>query len=684
MECDQVVARQRRYGAFASEPRRCTAIRVVGAEHERRERALRQAVRLRAFGGDRRELLVALTRHFALREIRALNHVSEQIEREAKIGAQRRQRQRRAIECAVGADGGAEAFLLLRDLHGVATACSGRHRRQHQTLRAERALRVSRNASVEIERDVGDRHGRTACINDFDAVVQARALHVREIKIGNRADVRHRLARRRRRRAIVRRWAIGRARLLVRLARARIDAQRIYRPRQPAAHRLAHGCRRHVTISAQIAFIEAWVAGHDRAVGECDGLAAESAHLLDRQHAAEDLLCRHALDFIRRRSRGEVFADDFIKTRGHRGRINARLHVNGDEKEADALERQHAGRNRNRTLFVAHQDAIEARTVKPAEHLRGDVELQRIFVRQAGHNPGPIKPRVGDAIMHRVINALAQRRDIGGGGNVVRPARDLAKIALHQWPRFGDIDIARQHDHRIVRTVIVAEPLAHFFERSVIEIGHRADGGVAIRVALRKETLKDAIEGHAVRLIVALSLFVLHDAALCIEALLRERAEDVAHSLALNVEAAIQRRGRHGLEIVGAVEPGGAIPICGAHFAQRLDQIRNVLGAVEEHDVFEQVREAGLPLRLILGAHIVPGSDGDDRRLAILVDQNSEPIVERELLVRNLHAFEEFGDRCRLLPAGRRRARCGAAAQGRRKHQCSRKRSFHSPLPFEP
>jgi hypothetical protein len=148
-------------------------------------------------------------------------------------------------------------------------------------------------------------------------------------------------------------------------------------------------------------------------------------------------------------------------------------------------------------------------------------------------------------------------------------------------------------------------------------------------------------------------------------------------------ESAIQRRGGYGLEIVGAIEPGGAVPVGGAHFAQRLDQVRDVLGAVEQHYVFEQVRESGLAMRLILRADIVPRGDGDDRRFAVFVHENGEAVVEREAFVRDLDALKQLVDGRQPILAGCRRARRGAAAQRRRKHQHSRKRSLHRPAPLD-
>src|SRR3546814_3146686 len=68
-------------------------------------------------------------------------------------------------------------------------------------------------------------------------------------------------------------------------------------------------------------------------------------------------------------------------------------------------------------------------------------------------------------------------------------------------------------------------------------------------------------------------------------------------SVAFEEQRAIERGGGHRLEIIGAIEAGGAVVIGRADFLQRLEEIaRRILRSVE-HQMFEQVREAGLALR---------------------------------------------------------------------------------------
>ena len=177
----------------------------------------------------------------------------------------------------------------------------------------------------------------------------------------------------------------------------------------------------------------------------------------------------------------------------------------------------------------------------------------------------------------------------------------MTEPALDLVARRGRVDVAGQHQHGVVRSV---------------------------------------------GLVVALALLVLDHAALVIEPLLVQGAKEVPHAVALHIERLIEGRGRHGLEEVGAVVPGGAVPVGGPHGAQRLHQAAGqVLGRIEQADVLEQVSKAGLAARLVLGADIVPGLNRHDRRLAVGVDDDPQAIVQGELLERDIDTPGQFGRR---------------------------------------
>ena len=85
---------------------------------------------------------------------------------------------------------------------------------------------------------------------------------------------------------------------------------------------------------------------------------------------------------------------------------------------------------------------------------------------------------------------------------------------------------------------------------------------------------------------------------------------------------------RHGLEVVGAVEVRRAVHARGADFLQRQKVLVVVVLAAVEHQVLEQMRETRLTGHLVLRADVVPDRDRDDRRLAILMHDHAQAVVQ--------------------------------------------------------
>ena len=175
----------------------------------------------------------------------------------------------------------------------------------------------------------------------------------------------------------------------------------------------------------------------------------------------------------------------------------------------------------------------------------------------------------------------------------------------------------------------------HVFKRSGVEIFHLADHRPRIGVALRIRTLRDQFVSDRVGLVFALALLVLHHAALLVELGLVHRPEHVAHAVRFHPQSEVESRGRHVLEVVGAVLVGRAVEVGGADAFHRLEVVVvEVLGSVE-HQVLEQMREACLAGLFILGTDVVPNVDRNDRSLAVLMHEESESVVQNELLERN-------------------------------------------------
>jgi hypothetical protein len=104
---------------------------------------------------------------------------------------------------------------------------------------------------------------------------------------------------------------------------------------------------------------------------------------------------------------------------------------------------------------------------------------------------------------------------------------------------------------------------------------------------------------------------------------------------------AVQRAGGDRLEIIGAIEPGRAVEIGRADRLQPADSGPGAFSDPIEHQMFVQVREAGLALGLVARADMIPDADGDQRHLAIGMNDYPQAIGKRELFVRNLDLGDE-------------------------------------------
>ena len=139
-----------------------------------------------------------------------------------------------------------------------------------------------------------------------------------------------------------------------------------------------------------------------------------------------------------------------------------------------------------------------------------------------------------------------------------------------------------------------------------------------------------------VGLVLALPFLVLHDAALFIEARLIDGAKQEAHAIGLKPEDGVERSLRHGLEIVGAVGVGRAVLVRRADLLRRLEEVVVEMLRAVEHQMFEQVREAGAALGLVLRADMIDEVQRHRRRLGVLMHDQRETVLEHVLGERNV------------------------------------------------
>ena len=190
---------------------------------------------------------------------------------------------------------------------------------------------------------------------------------------------------------------------------------------------------------------------------------------------------------------------------------------------------------------------------------------------------------------------------------------------------------------------MVVKPTLHRVERRRVQVRHGADHGVAIGRAVGEQPAEQLVLNQAIGLVVVLPLLVLDDAALLVEHALRDRAGQPAHPIRFEKQRALQRPGRHRFEIVGAIEAGGAVVIGRADAFQRHEEVVGRVLAAVEHQMLEQVREAGAALGFEGGADIVPDADRDHRGLAVGVHDHAQAVGQRELLIGDVHLAHERG-----------------------------------------
>ena len=178
------------------------------------------------------------------------------------------------------------------------------------------------------------------------------------------------------------------------------------------------------------------------------------------------------------------------------------------------------------------------------------------------------------------------------------------------------VEVADQHQRRVVRHVVGPEELAHVVDRRRLEILHAADRRVLVGMHGERLVVDDLVQ-PAVRLVLDPhpALF-LDDLALGLEDLLVDPQRRHAIGLEPEDERQVLRRERLPEHRRVFVRVGVALP-ADARDQRRVPFGLDVLRALEHH-VLEEVREAGAARPLVLRADVVPDLGVHDRRRVIL------------------------------------------------------------------
>ena len=401
-----------------------------------------------------------------------------------------------------------------------------------------------------------------------------------------------------------------------------MDLERVVALGQPALRNLAQLLGRCRVEHLQRAPIATGVAFEHLAGGQHVGLAAEPAdplESLDEPGADRGAGARQL-------SLGRTLGDEALHFLVD-GRLDSRmrhagLDVGRDAEQPGDLEAAQPGADRVGDPLAIDEPLVEPGRLAAAEDLPDDRQQLRIERAVRRGVPETVQARLGHLVVHDLARALGARRNPGARPVETGAGRDVPEIFLGLLTCRRQVDVAGQHEHDVGRAIVGAEPLMDVVQRGRVEILHRADRQPAVRMARREARAEDRLPDPAERAVLALALLVLDDAPLLVEALLRDDAEQVAHPVRLHPERHVERGGRHVLEVIGPVEAGRAVLVRGTHRLERLEElVVEVLRALE-HQVLEKVCEARPARPLVLRADVVPEVHGDDRGLAIGVDDD--------------------------------------------------------------
>ena len=249
------------------------------------------------------------------------------------------------------------------------------------------------------------------------------------------------------------------------------------------------------------------------------------------------------------------------------------------------------------------------------------------------------------AVLHRVdgvetrprLARLGQRAE-----GLLDPGQGLCRLELAGDDECGVVGL-------VVQLVEGLEAL----DVDVFHVGARADGALAVVVPLEHGG-PQAFPGDGAGVVLAHLHLVAHHAELGGQVLARDVGVD--HRVGLPAQVPLQGVGvgAEAGEVIGAVEPGGAVGVQPA--LAELAPGRRVLGRALEEQVLEQVRHAGLAVVLVLGADAV-GDVDRGAGLAGVGRQQHLQAVGQPVLV---DAF----DAAQRLQRFHRRLRAGRAGQG--------------------
>jgi hypothetical protein len=229
------------------------------------------------------------------------------------------------------------------------------------------------------------------------------------------------------------------------------------------------------------------VAGVDRALGQRVGLAAEAADALDAAHEAGLDAGARALQLIGGRAVGlSSFCSSSSIAASTLATSTPCLTSAVIMKLLPSCEPIRRGADVVDQLVLVHQARSRRDDLPPPSTCANSC-------RRSAGRAGRTRPRStrGRSRACGTLSVISPRLSLACARHVHlrlghgRAGRDVAEVLRDLLLRGGQVDVAGQHQHRVVRAVPGAEPGLHVVQRGGVEVVHRADGAVVVRVAHR-------------------------------------------------------------------------------------------------------------------------------------------------------------------------------------------------------
>ena len=323
--------------------------------------------------------------------------------------------------------------------------------------------------------------------------------------------------------------------------------------------------------------------------------------------------------------------------------------------------------DRRHQLALDHQAAVQPGRRAAGQERGGQLEGGPVGVGLADRAPAQEHPVAGDRLGADQLpwprrRRLDQRGAVGqGGGRQIAVGRD------HLGQEVGLVDRADHHQGGVVDRVPGPVERADLLEGDRADVRHPPDRRPAIRVDVERGGHELLVEPAVDIVLDALAALVGDDVALGLDG---GRLEHQAvHALALEADREGQLVGRQAEAVVGPVDPGRGVGLAAGGLDDAIELAGRQRLGLAEHQVLEQVREAGLADLLVARADPEPGLVRHDRRAAIDGAHHAEPVAQAPAPDRHsadrAFGFEshacECGDHPNVLPGppgrahGRRR-----------------------------